>query len=195
MKKHTSTTVFDNFNVTCKFDINVHKRISTGLPECENDNWKVFLRPHRFGYPCNTLVDKRVEGSLRMLDYYYWGYEKFLAYLTKFGDSISKVHMSGLGIGMMIPVILSYGNIEKLNVVEISDSLIDLIGPFYDPYISDGRLEIHCFDAREWDPNENHYDVAFHDIWSAVKKEESINILKRYMSFCDKQFCWSGSWK
>ena len=185
---------FDNNNISGVFDINIHSRISTGLPECENEDWKVLREFAEDGHPCNILHYKRNKGSRIMVDHYHWGYDRFLIYLTKFGNSISKIHMSGLGIGMLIPVILSHRNIEKLNVVEVSCSLIDLIEPFYESYTSSGRLKIQCFDAMKWDPDEGeHYDVAFHDIWYELNKEESISMLKRYIGFCDKQFCWCGT--
>ncbi len=183
--------VFDNTSTVESFDMNVHRRISTGLPSCENHEWEVYSKPHYDGFMQNTLSCKAFPGSVIMTDGHYNGYRKFLTELTECGNDLNNVHMSGLGLGTMIPVILSYKNIKMLNVVEISKSLIDLIGPFYKQYTSDGRLKITCADARKYDMGEAHYDLAFHDIWTANDNKERIDILKKYQNNSTKQACWT----
>ena len=182
--------VFDNKKIIEPFSLSIHNRVSTGLPKCENEKWRVFRGLHEDGSHINILRNKSIKNIVVMLDTHLRGYEKFLSGLTEFGKSASTVHMSGLGLGTMIPVILSYPNIKELNVVELSNSLIDLIGPFYESYISEGRLQIHCADAMEWRPEGNHYDIAFHDIWTSHCKKGNVKILKKYIDFSNRQYCW-----
>jgi len=193
MNKENDKKVFDNRRTIEPFDINIHGRISTGLPCCENHEWKVFSKIHNDGFLTNSLSRKST-GNQVMLDLFYAGYHKILTELTDHGCRLRKVHMSGLGIGTMIPVIFSYKNVETLNVVEISQSLIDLIGPFYESYISDGKLKIICADARRWLPEDEHYDLAFHDIWTSNKNKERIEIMRAYQDYAKKQVCWTRTW-
>jgi hypothetical protein len=191
--KKSAYKVFDNQNVKEKFDINIHKRIVTGIHECENDDWRVIVAHNNDGYLNNSLNYIDQEGSVFMLDRHYHGYTRFLTLLTNLGDSLQKVYMSGLGLGTMIPVILSYSNVKILNVVENNASLIDLIQPFYNKYIESGRLSISCADARS--PGDDHgyyYDLAFHDIWTSDNKDERVHMLNTYMDRSKVQVCWNS---
>lgn len=76
-----------------------------------------------------------------------------------------RVLINGLGIGMGLSAALSFECVKHVDVVEIDDRVIDLVGPHY---TKDSRVHIHQANAvdqmKKWTPGDR-WDVAWTDIW------------------------------
>ena len=111
------------------------------------------------------------------------------AYWEASGDVI----INGLGLGMILEAILSKEDVTRVRVIEISQSLIDLIGPYF---LEDDRLEIICADALEYKPAKGEkFDFAWHDIWDEISADnlpEMATLGRRYSKrICADQAMWS----
>lgn len=80
-----------------------------------------------------------------------------------------RVLLNGLGMGMLLEAILSKPDVEYVRVIEVSQDLIDLVGPHF---ANDKRVEIICADAMEYTPEKGeHFDYAWHDIWDEITED------------------------
>lgn len=71
------------------------------------------------------------------------------------------VLVTGLGLGCVVRGLLSRPEVEFVDVVEIEQSVIDLVGRYMP---TDPRLRIHHADALKFDAP-GPWDFAWHDIW------------------------------
>lgn len=96
------------------------------------------------------------------------------------------VLINGLGLGVVIELIKEYAG--SITVVEISEPLIELVGPTYPD------VEIIHADAFEYQPPKNHrYSVVWHDIWPTITADNLDGMHKLHRKYgrrCD----WQGSW-
>jgi len=99
----------------------------------------------------------------------------------------------GLGIGVVINAMLLRDEVTKVTVIEKSQEVIDLVGPYYMDKFGD-RLEIICADAHEWkSPRGMKYGVVWHDIWDSISADNWPSMKKltrRYQNKCGWQGCW-----
>lgn len=102
-----------------------------------------------------------------------------------------RVLIHGLGLGMCLKKILEYDDVDHVDVVELSEDVIKLVGPTYE---SD-RVHIHHGDAMTFRfPPGTRWDVIWHDIWSTLCTDnlhEMHKLHRRYGRRCDH---WQGSW-
>jgi hypothetical protein len=104
-----------------------------------------------------------------------------------------RVLINGLGAGLILGGLLKLPNVEHIDVVEIDERIIRLIGPHY----ADPRVRIHHADAHEirW-PAGTRWNVVWHDIWLDLTAENlpSMHRLhRRYGSRADWQASWGRS--
>jgi 16S rRNA A1518/A1519 N6-dimethyltransferase RsmA/KsgA/DIM1 with predicted DNA glycosylase/AP lyase activity len=98
-----------------------------------------------------------------------------------------RVLINGLGMGMIAAAALSNPNVTRVDVVEISESLIEAMSQIWD----DPRLHIHQGDALTIDlPGE--WDVAWHDIWPTISdlNVAEMDRLKEKYTHVPRQECW-----
>lgn len=101
-----------------------------------------------------------------------------------------RVLIHGLGLGSFLKGVLSLENVASVDVVEVDQDVIDLIGPHY----KDSRLTIHhgdCF-TKKWPPGVR-WSVVWHDIWDTLCGDNEPEFTKLKRSFgrrCDWQGCW-----
>lgn len=92
------------------------------------------------------------------------------------------VLINGLGLGMVLQAALSYDHVERVDVVELDERVIKLVGPHY---TKDPRVNIIHADAheqiKEW-PRGSKWDVAWSDIWPmlSTKNIPSMDELHKY---------------
>jgi hypothetical protein len=99
----------------------------------------------------------------------------------------------GLGLGCTVYACLEKKGVDKLTVIEISQDLIDLVGPIYKQRYGD-RLEIICADALEWNPPRGaRYDMVWSDIWDNICADniKDFSSLRRKYS---RKKVWHGIW-
>lgn len=102
-----------------------------------------------------------------------------------------RVLVTGLGIGMITKWLLSKPYIESVVVVELDQSLIDLMSPL----LADPKLMIVQGDALSWTPPDGvTFDVAWHDIWPTISSDnvaEMDSMKDRYAPYVTGyQLCW-----
>lgn len=100
--------------------------------------------------------------------------------------------INGLGLGMVVKAALILPSIKHIDVVEIDERVIRLVGPSYDP----DRVSIHHIDAvamsKRWPPG-TRWDVAWHDIWPGghpIFKTEMVRLMRSYA----RRAKWQGAW-
>ena len=100
--------------------------------------------------------------------------------------------IAGLGIGMVLNAIAQKPEVTHIDVVEISQSLIDLVGPHYLEQYGD-KLTIHCGDVFEWKPPAQKYDWAWFDIWNTICTDNLPEMHKLHRKY-GRKATWKGSW-
>jgi hypothetical protein len=106
-------------------------------------------------------------------------------------ESTKRVLMHGLGLGMALQEVLRQPHVEQVDVVEISEDVIRLVGPHYR---TDPRLVLHHGDALTYRfPRNTRWDVVWHDIWDNICVDnlpQVTHLKRRYGTRCDVQFAW-----
>lgn len=111
------------------------------------------------------------------------------------GPIIHRAHgvvlINGLGLGMVLTAILAKPRVDAIEVNEISEEVIALVGPHF----KDPRVTIRQVDAFEYKPDKGkRYNAVWHDIWDCMCADnlKEMSILKRkYGRYSDWQGCWS----
>jgi hypothetical protein len=106
-------------------------------------------------------------------------------------EHTSRVLINGLGIGMVVQAALNCEHVERIDIVEFDQRVIDLVGPHY---TRDPRVTIHQADAYtiKWDREAN-WDVAWHDIWADLCTD-SLPLMTKLHRKYGKRVRWQGSW-
>jgi hypothetical protein len=103
-----------------------------------------------------------------------------------------RVLINGLGLGMVLRVALAMDHVEHVDVVEIDDRVIELVGAHY----TDPRLTLHHADAydqaRRW-PAGSRWDVVWHDIWPDLCTDNLDGMARLHRSY-GRRAGWQGSW-
>jgi hypothetical protein len=106
-----------------------------------------------------------------------------------------RVLVHGLGLGCFLKAILSKPEVSHVDVVELSQDVIDLIGPYYDRSFGTGRVTFHQGDAYDFRfPKGTRWDVAWHDIWTDRCEDDlagHARLNRRYARAADWQGCWA----
>lgn len=100
------------------------------------------------------------------------------------------VLINGLGIGMAVQACLRHG-VEHVDVVEIEQDVIDLVGPLFDP----AKVTIHKADAYEieW-PRGKSWTFAWHDIWPSISPENLAGMRRLHKRY-KTRVQWQDSWQ
>jgi len=119
-----------------------------------------------------------------------------------------EVLLNGLGLGVALngclsKVLADDGTsagremaVEHLTVIEKSQDVINLVGPYYEDKFGDRLTIIHA-DALEWRAQKGkRYDVVWHDIWDDIcadNLEEMSKLHRKYGRRCEWQASWCRS--
>lgn len=105
--------------------------------------------------------------------------------------STGSVLINGLGLGVCLTAILEKDDVEDVTIIELSQDVIDLVGPIF---ADDSRVKIICIDAFEWKPPKGKkYDVVWHDIWDYITEDNLEDMHKLHRKY-GKRAVWQGSW-
>lgn len=75
-----------------------------------------------------------------------------------------RVLINGLGLGMCIEMVID--KVDHITVVEISEDVIKLVGPYYK---DNPKVEIVHADAFKYKPEKGiRFDAVWHDIWPTI---------------------------
>ena len=101
--------------------------------------------------------------------------------------------IAGLGIGMVLNAVCLKEEVEHVDVVEISQEVIDLVSEYYDNKYPD-KITFHCADILQWQPPKNiKYDMAWFDIWDNLCTDNLDEMATLHRRFGRKAE-WKGSW-
>ena len=99
--------------------------------------------------------------------------------------------INGLGLGCAVAGCLTFPNVNKITVIEISTNVIQLVAPSYK---NDPRVEIIESDAYEWKaPRGSRWSIVWHDIWDSIcadNIEGMTKLHRRYGKRSDVQASW-----
>lgn len=111
--------------------------------------------------------------------------------------------VSGLGLGMVLTPLLTFGNVERVDVIENNPGVINLVGEHYRQLADAHGIElvIHLADATEGPKvvgtdgtgRVKRWDVAYHDIWpdySSDTYNDHKAMRRKYGRSVGQQFCW-----
>lgn len=101
--------------------------------------------------------------------------------------------VNGLGLGVVVNALLLKEEVERVDVVEISEEVISLVGAHWLGRFG-GRLRIVCGDAFVWRPARGVvYDVVWHDVWDGICGD-NLEGMKRLHRAYGRRARWQGSW-
>ena len=101
--------------------------------------------------------------------------------------------IAGLGIGMVLNAIALKPEVTHIDVVELSQDVIDLVAPYYEN-LYPGKITFHCASIFDWiPPKDKKYNMAWFDIWDNLctdNLKEMATLHRKY----GKKAVWKGSW-
>ncbi len=105
------------------------------------------------------------------------------------------VRLHGLGLGMVLQGLFeTVPSIEKIDVIEISEDVINLVAPHYEEKYGN-KVNIIQGDALTIDiPKGSRWNIVWHDIWTNISADnwETMKTLhRRFANRCD----WQDSWQ
>ena len=118
---------------------------------------------------------------------------------AKYAGNGAHILVSGLGIGMVLTPLLTFQNVERVDVIEIDEDVIKLAGPHYAALADEHGIafQIHHADVFDGPKAINaatkRWDVAYHDVWatySADTYNEHKNVRRKFGRVAGQQLCW-----
>lgn len=104
--------------------------------------------------------------------------------------------LGGLGLGMILRVALLTPEVTEVDVVEINEDVIELVGPHYEKMADEHgvALRIHHDDMLtiKW-PRGTRWNVAWFDIWGdldGTERDEMTRLRRSYGQRTDWNDCW-----
>lgn len=103
-----------------------------------------------------------------------------------------RILIHGLGLGSILQAVLTCKDVTHVDVVEIDEDVIKLIGPYFE---KDKRVHIHHADAftKKW-PKGTRWNVVWHDIWDTIcldNKPEITKLMRKFGRRSDWQSYWA----
>lgn len=104
-----------------------------------------------------------------------------------------KCLVAGLGIGMVLQAICKKKEVKSVDVVEISQDVIDLVSPHYSAMFP-GKINFICSSIFDFKMNKGEsYDWAWFDIWDDICSNnlKEMELLARRFG---RKIKWKGYW-
>jgi hypothetical protein len=99
--------------------------------------------------------------------------------------------IAGLGIGMVLNAIAAKHEVTHIDVVEISEDVIELVSEYYNGLYGD-KITFHKSSIFDFKPSIK-YDMAWFDIWDNLCEDNLEEMAKLHRKF-GKHAQWKGSW-
>lgn len=101
--------------------------------------------------------------------------------------------IAGLGIGMVLNAVALKESVIHIDVIEISQEVIDLVSSHY-ANLYPGKITFHCASIFDWKPPKGTvYDMAWFDIWDTLCVDNLEEMAKLHRKY-GKCATWKGSW-
>lgn len=109
---------------------------------------------------------------------------------------VESVLIGGLGLGMILRVALTTPGVRTVDVVEIDQDVVDLVGPHYEKMAADVGvdLRLHRDDlfTHRW-PTGSRWDVAWFDVWENLCVDNLDSMARLGRSY-GRRCGWWGCW-
>lgn len=108
-------------------------------------------------------------------------------------EAKGRVLLHGLGLGCALKLVLAKDEVEHVDVVEIEQDVIDLIGPYFtdDPRVN--LIHADAFEqAKRW-PRGTKWDAVWHDVWASKSVDDLAEHARLLRSFA-RRAGWQGAW-
>lgn len=101
--------------------------------------------------------------------------------------------INGLGLGLVLFNSLMKQTVDHATVIENSEDVIKLAGPFYKELYGDQLDIVYCDALARKPPKGVRYDMVWHDIWPNISADnwEDMKVLHRKYG---RRADWQGSW-
>lgn len=178
--------------------------MTVDLPECEQDGLRIekitvgqndirnFMYGSRAARP-GVYTALTLNGRLWMSDTSAEKKDHMPAVWQMHGLKAKRVLINGLGLGMVLKAALAMDHVEHVDVVEIDERVVSLVGPHY---TKDPRVQIHHADAYEqttrW-PKGTRWDVAWSDIWPDICTDNLEGMARLRRSY-GRRTIWHDCW-
>lgn len=189
-------------------DLKWWRKYQVDLPEGESGDWKVerfemteaqcrlaniraSFQPGGRGhiYP-GQYTALRYRGAVIMSD----TPDEIMDHLSAIHRAAFTCRVHGLGLGMVVAAMLEKPEVERVDVVELEQDVIDLVAPtLQDRYGSRLRVIHDNVLTRKRLPDEGPYEVVWHDIWPTLSIDNlpEMKLLHRRWG---RNTHWQGSW-
>lgn len=181
-----------------------YEAMTVDLPECEENGLKIekfevkrdSISNFRLGARSTrpgTYTALKLNGRLWMSDTDAEKRDHMIALHMMVSWKAKRVIINGLGLGMVLKAALTLDHIEHVDVVEIDDRVINLVGSHY---AQDPRVHLHHADAYEqtsrW-PTGTRWDVGWSDIWPDLTTDNLESMAKLRRSY-GRRTNWHDCW-
>jgi hypothetical protein len=162
----TMTSFAELFKVDlpeCNQDGIVIEKFDTREPQWRANNLHYTL--HGRGTPPGIYTMLKVDGELWMSDTRAEAMDHILFFDWCEMHKAKKILINGLGMGCIVHALLTLESVTSIDIVEIDQRVIDVIGSHY---AKDPRVHLHhanAFDQTTRWPKNSKWDAAWHDIW------------------------------
>lgn len=153
----------------------LHERI----PEGQKGVVQIVHETHEHGIITNMLID----GVSVMTDQYL----EWLSQLESFLEQATgRVLISGLGLGLIVKTLWRNPAILSVDIVEISQDVIDLVWEHVNP--GDGKVRLHLGDVFAWSPDSANtkWDCIYFDLTTKVGDEDFTTLTEKYTPFLNE---------
>jgi hypothetical protein len=143
----------------------------------------------RRGTVLKTDSNSELAGTVVMSD----THDEIMYHIMAIQKAKGEILINGLGLGVVLNGCLNKPEVTHATVVEISQDVIDLVGPHYMKKFGD-RLTIVHANAFDYKPPKGvRYGMVWHDIWDTICSEnydEMKKLHRKYGKICDWQWSW-----
>lgn len=107
------------------------------------------------------------------------------------------VLVHGLGLGVALNILIQNPNVEKIEVVEINEDVVELVWPWFKKRDGSEKVEeIRIADALDYDiPRGTRYDFAWHDIWPTICGDNWESMKRLHRRFARRVTVEQDSWQ
>lgn len=122
---------------------------------------------------------------------------------AKYAGNGAQILVSGLGLGMVLGPLLTFQNVVSVDVIEIDEDVITLVGPHLTEIAEANGVELRIAHGDAFDGPKavgldskgasRRWDVAYHDIWANYSTDtyhEHANMRRKFRHVTGQQMFW-----